>query len=543
VKQYPRLFSEHSSYGSALRLLDAAGVTEGVVLDLGCGRSPLAEPLADRGLVHVGCDVDTDALADLAGRGSETHEVSLVAAEDELLARLTEVLAGRRLAAVLALDVLEHLPEPTPTLLAVRRLVLDQAEVAPLVVSIPNVTHVDVGAKLVLGRWDVDDTGLLDDTHLHFFGEHELGRLFTAGGWAVAAVDDVELAVSDQAFPSDAPAVRRGAPLHELLASVRARADAHARTYQFVRLLTPTDPGRAPYHHEVDEDRPLLAAVVVTGPGATDTRALLGDLAAQEPPVEVTVTDRVGLDDALMACPARWLVVLDPATRLAPDWSARLAAVAEVGAGKVIRLGAVVVADAAFSALPPDPVDPATLADAEPLAAGAFDPLHAAAPAPVAVGAFLVPVELVRAAGLRPAEPLPMGADLSLWLARAVQMGGLLGSDAPALVAARSSLCPPGAGDVVSAALDADPLLLPAGSAGRLDDLRSRVVAAEGALAEAVDRAETAEYKASHYREHVERIEHDRNAELAELEHLRLIAARRPSRRLAALLRKAGLLP
>ena len=95
MKQYPRTFSDHSSYGSALRLLDAAGIADGVVLDLGCGRSPLAEPLAERGLTHVGCDVDTAALADLAERGSETHEVSLLATEDELLARLTEVLAGR----------------------------------------------------------------------------------------------------------------------------------------------------------------------------------------------------------------------------------------------------------------------------------------------------------------------------------------------------------------------------------------------------------------------------------------------------------------
>jgi len=127
VKQYPRTFSDHSSYGSALRLLDSAGIADGVVLDLGCGRSPLAEPMAERGLIHVGCDVDTEALADLAARGSETHVVSLLATEDDLLARLTEVLDGRPLAAVLALDVLEHLPEPTPTLLAVRRLVLDQA--------------------------------------------------------------------------------------------------------------------------------------------------------------------------------------------------------------------------------------------------------------------------------------------------------------------------------------------------------------------------------------------------------------------------------
>ena len=542
MKQYPRTFSDHSSYGSALRLLDAAGIAEGVVLDLGCGRSPLAEPLAERGLTHVGCDVDAAALADLAERGSETHEVSLLATEDQLLARLTEILAGRPLAAVLALDVLEHLPDPTATLLAVRRLVLDQATPAPLVVSIPNVTHVDVGAKLVLGRWDVDDTGLLDDTHLRFFGEQELDRLLTAGGWTVATRDDVELAVSDQAFPSDAPTVRRGAPLHELLASVRGRADAHARTYQFVRLLTPVEPARAPYHHEIDEERSLVAAVVVAGPDTPGPDALIADLARQSPPVEVTVVERDGLDDALQSIGARWVAVLDPATRLAPGWSAALEAVSELAVGKVVRLGGVVVTDAALAALPPGPVDPAALADGEPLAPGAFDPLHAAPPAAVSIGAYLVPIELVRTAGLRPGDPLPMGADLSLWIARAVQLGGLFGGDTPVVVAARSSLCPPGAGDVVTEALDAEPLLLPAGSAARLADLRSRVIAAEGSMAEAAERVWSAEYKAGQFREHLARVEAERNANLDELEHLRQVAARRPSRRLAALLRRAGLL-
>ena len=39
-------------------------------------------------------------------------------ADDDLVSRLHDVLAGRALVAVLALDVLEHLPDPVPVLLA-----------------------------------------------------------------------------------------------------------------------------------------------------------------------------------------------------------------------------------------------------------------------------------------------------------------------------------------------------------------------------------------------------------------------------------------
>ena len=65
-----------------------------------------------------------------------------------------EVLADRPVAAVLALDVLEHLPTRSGVLLALRdRLVVRAGRpgAASVVVSIPNVTHVDVAAKLLLG--------------------------------------------------------------------------------------------------------------------------------------------------------------------------------------------------------------------------------------------------------------------------------------------------------------------------------------------------------------------------------------------------------
>jgi hypothetical protein len=546
VKQYPRTFTEQSSYGATLRLLDRAVDRPGpaaIVLDLGCGRSPLAEPLAERGLVHVGCDVDREALADLAERGSETHEVSLLGSEDELAARLDAVVAGRPVAAVLALDVLEHLPDPRVPLRAVRRLSLDaDGGPAPLVVSIPNVTHADVGAKLVLGRWDVDDTGLLDDTHLRFFGEVELGRLLAEGGWAVVDTDDVALDLSDQAFPTDAPSVRPGAPLRELLRAVRGRADRHATTYQFVRLLAPAEPTPAPYHHEVDEDRPLLAAVVVSDLGGDDeVRPLVADLAAQDPSVAVTVAPRAGLDDALAACEARWVAVLHPGTRLAAGWSARVAGLAQVGAGHVLRVGAVAVPDAELRALPADPFDGGAPAGAEPLAPGAFDPLHAAPPSATAVGAYLVPIEVVHAAGVTPGPDRPGRHELSLWVARAVQAAGLVGDDEPVVAVAHSALLPPGTWSAVTAALDAEPLLLPPGSAGRLEDLRARVVAGERARDEALRRAEAAEHKAAHYADHLRRLDHDARAERAELEKLREWNARRPSRRLVALLRRSGL--
>lgn len=69
---------------------------------------------------------------------------------------------------ILCLDVLEHLVNPWG---AVDRLVsryLKRGGV--LVVSLPNVQHYSVVLPLLFkGRWDYEDAGLLDRTHLRFF--------------------------------------------------------------------------------------------------------------------------------------------------------------------------------------------------------------------------------------------------------------------------------------------------------------------------------------------------------------------------------------
>ena len=69
---------------------------------------------------------------------------------------------------ILCLDVLEHMVNPWD---AVDRLVsryLKRGGV--LVVSLPNVRHYSVVLPLLFkGRWDYEDAGLLDRTHLRFF--------------------------------------------------------------------------------------------------------------------------------------------------------------------------------------------------------------------------------------------------------------------------------------------------------------------------------------------------------------------------------------
>ena len=165
--RYDFSFAWESSYGHVVELVKRLSPERGLVIDLGCGVGSLAKPLIELGYEYVGVDVDPVALAELAKRGLDGCELDLLQT-DELAQRMSELAGERKVAVVLLVDVIEHIPETQPFLTAVRA-GLELLGRPPLLISVPNVAHVDLGAKLVFGRWDYTRTGLLDSTHTQFF--------------------------------------------------------------------------------------------------------------------------------------------------------------------------------------------------------------------------------------------------------------------------------------------------------------------------------------------------------------------------------------
>lgn len=237
MTMYNFAYGDDTPYARAVSLVQHHRSRAGdVVIDLGCGYGAIAEPISSLGLTYLGVDVETSGVKALEARGMEVLVGDLTEPE-VLLSELDRKLDGRRVAAICMLDVVEHLAEPGPVLDSVRQFALS-VEGPPLVVSIPNVTHLDLGVKLLMGRWDVTPTGLLDSTHLRFFSESLLGETMRGAGWMEVGVADFELSFSDQHFPSGAVALERGTPIGALLSGLREGAPAPF-VNQFVRAYLP----------------------------------------------------------------------------------------------------------------------------------------------------------------------------------------------------------------------------------------------------------------------------------------------------------------
>jgi SAM-dependent methyltransferase len=241
-KKYYFEYSDQNIYGHVVELLRRASVVgrTGVHLDLGCGFGAVAEPIvAVTGLTYVGIDADPEGLASLAARGFETHEITLGDSEKNLF-QLKQALGDRPLVSMSCIDLLEHVYNPKALLSIMRSLA--GGHVIPLVTSVPNVSHIDVAAKQLFGKFESTDTGILDRTHLTHFTDSSIIELLKATGWQAVDAFDVEYLESDQHFPQDHVALASGSLLAKFLHSLRREADRFYITNQLVRLSVPAVP-------------------------------------------------------------------------------------------------------------------------------------------------------------------------------------------------------------------------------------------------------------------------------------------------------------
>ncbi len=115
-------------------------------------------------------------------------------------------LSSRQFDYIILADVLEHLTDPLAVLKRAVSLLKDDGTV---LVSVPNIGHNDVVVKLLGGNWDYTKTGLLDDSHVHFWGMNNLETFFQQAGLRITVKDGTTVPTmhteqfAKQPFPAD----------------------------------------------------------------------------------------------------------------------------------------------------------------------------------------------------------------------------------------------------------------------------------------------------------------------------------------------------
>ena len=508
-------YTSESPYGHIVQLLDTHLPDRGLIVDLGCGHAAIAAPAINLGFSYVGFDGDPATVAELNEHSVVDAFVVDLSDLDRLAARLDEAIAGRPVAAVTAIDVLEHLPRPDATLRALHEWMLER-NVAALAVSIPNVGHVDLAAKLLTGRWDVTPTGLLDQTHLRFFTDRSLNALMTTTGFAEIARHDFRLIFSDQAWPPDHPTQSPEAMLGRHLRTLRELSDDHTETNQFVRIYSPESTptsGTSPLAIEPDIERrtPFLSVVTRTIGNRNTLTDTLTCLAAQtDDDFEVLLmlntdneSDRKGVIDsvalfgdsfrarvrvdannemhrvaplnrALDLARGRYLTVLDDDDLVFGDWVERFHEAADAHPGAMIRCRAVDQQIVAVDSNGPAVSTSGFHAAYRP----AFDLASHLAGGQSPQGTLAVPCEAIDTFRLRFDENMVVCEDLEFYL-RVAGICGVVDTGTFGMVyrrwtnrfASQHTVSPEvweqALRDVVTR-LDAGPLLMPAGTATRL---------------------------------------------------------------------------
>lgn len=152
-----------------------------VVLECGCATGYLTHYLTEK----MGCKVYIVEYEQAAFDIAKQYAAGGICA-NLLDDQWVEYFHGISFDYILFADVLEHLSDP---LSVVKKAASLMNETGKMLVSIPNIGHNDILLKLMDGQWNYTSLGLLDDTHIHFWGINNLQPFFEQAGLRIAVLD------------------------------------------------------------------------------------------------------------------------------------------------------------------------------------------------------------------------------------------------------------------------------------------------------------------------------------------------------------------
>ena len=160
-------------------LLKLIPVSSRKLVEIGCSAGALAREFkkTNPGCSYFGIDIEP-AYLEFAGRYCDkVLSCDIEACDDEFYER------HRERDCWIFGDTLEHLKDPWRVLKSIRK---NLPEDGCVVACIPNAQHWSIVARLAIGGFRYEESGLLDKTHLRWFTRQTIFELFAGAGFAVA---------------------------------------------------------------------------------------------------------------------------------------------------------------------------------------------------------------------------------------------------------------------------------------------------------------------------------------------------------------------
>ncbi len=197
--------------------------TGSLVLDVGCGTGVLGKALQDKKHCQVeGIEYSPEAVRIARKRLAKVHVLDI---------EHGELQTNKKYDIIILADVLEHLKNPTAVLRKFLNFLKPNGKV---IISLPNIANWTVRLKLLTGNFTRTQTGILDETHRHFYTLKTAKKFLQNNGLTIQRVD-----ITPNFVRAFAPLIRRMHGARDNRADERILASRSYKTY--ATLVAPVE--------------------------------------------------------------------------------------------------------------------------------------------------------------------------------------------------------------------------------------------------------------------------------------------------------------
>ncbi|MBU2592177.1 methyltransferase domain-containing protein [Patescibacteria group bacterium] len=149
------------------------------ILDIGCAEGKLGKYLRrQKGAVVFGVDISSKAIKEAKKSLDGAYRLDIETEALPFLQKSFDV--------IICADVLEHLYDPLAVL---KKLKIYLKDKGIFVLSIPNIANIKVRWRLLWGKFDYEESGIMDYSHIRFFTKKSALNLMRKAGIKALRID------------------------------------------------------------------------------------------------------------------------------------------------------------------------------------------------------------------------------------------------------------------------------------------------------------------------------------------------------------------